>query len=207
MTAGETAHYLHSNLKKQMFKLRKETNLLPHQATFVDFQLRKKSVGLFDERWAQVPGYPDYLISTYGEVWSFKVRHGKTGSKMTLDVDRFGYLKVALRNEKGSKRFMVHRLVLMAFVGPSHLETNHRNKDRKDNYLGNLEYVTSKENNLHRSSGKKRGVYFFKGKWMAMIRKDGLKRYIGSFTDKEEAYMAFWKEYKAHHGKEPWCLN
>ncbi len=44
----------------------------------------------------------------------------------------------------------VHRLVLLAFVGPppeSH-EVNHKNSIRDDNRLENLEYVTSSQNTM-----------------------------------------------------------
>ena len=46
----------------------------------------------------------------------------------------------------------IHRLVLEAFVGPcpEGKECNHKNHERDDNELTNLEWVTRSENNKHR---------------------------------------------------------
>lgn len=51
----------------------------------------------------------------------------------------------------GQKRryVKIHRLVLLAFKGPSDLMVNHINHQRDDNRLENLEYCTALENVRH----------------------------------------------------------
>lgn len=47
------------------------------------------------------------------------------------------------------KKLRVHRLVISAFKWCSDLHVNHKNCDKTDNNIENLEYCTIKENNEH----------------------------------------------------------
>ena len=60
-------------------------------------------------RWAEVVGFPEYLVSDRGEVYSSK------SNKVLKLADRKGYLSVFLYGE-ASKRLNVHRLVASAFI-------------------------------------------------------------------------------------------
>lgn len=62
-----------------------------------------------------------------------------------------GYRQVNLKTDKGFRTRMVHLLVLEAWVGPrpEGMVTNHKNGDKTDNRLENLEYVTQTENMKH----------------------------------------------------------
>jgi hypothetical protein len=48
---------------------------------------------------------------------------------------------------------LVHRLVAYTFFGPpptaEHTQVNHKDRNRSNNAMGNLEYVTPSENRLH----------------------------------------------------------
>ena len=62
-----------------------------------------------------------------------------------------GYERVGLRRDAGRQRiFLVHRLVLEAFIGvrPGR-EGNHKNGVKSDNRLENLEWATRGENQRH----------------------------------------------------------
>jgi len=61
------------------------------------------------------------------------------------------YLNVALGCCGRSRKFRVHRLVWMAFHGeiPSDREINHKDGDKLNNHLSNLELVTTQQNALH----------------------------------------------------------
>ena len=63
-----------------------------------------------------------------------------------------GYLVVGLWRDGKRKQKYVHRLVAIAFLGPppspKH-EVNHKNGDKTDNRVENLEWATHSENGLH----------------------------------------------------------
>jgi len=81
-----------------------------------------------------------YEISDLGEV-----RNKETGKLRKLQMGTNGYLQVALCG----KLERVHRLVLEAFYGPSKLICNHKDGDKHNNNLSNLEYCTRSYNARH----------------------------------------------------------
>lgn len=114
-----------------------------------------------------IPGYPGYRIGDDGSVWSHWIQPGKKwrpdgwrnqGSgwrrlrplKCPLDsaYSRKGYMSVSLTHEDVRKTISVHRLVLMAFVGPcpSGMEACHNDGDPSNNSLSNLRWDTHKNN-------------------------------------------------------------
>lgn len=98
------------------------------------------------EVWCDIPGWEGlYQVSNLGRVRSIRVR-------ITQPFDARGY-RVATLHSKGRKeRTGVHRLVARAFLpNPEGKEqVNHKNGDKTDNRLKNLEWATCQENNLHR---------------------------------------------------------
>lgn len=62
-----------------------------------------------------------------------------------------GYKRAPISNGTKRKSFSVHQLVAKAFIGqqPEGKEPNHKNGDKSDNRVTNLEYVTHSENCLH----------------------------------------------------------
>jgi len=68
--------------------------------------------------------------------WKVRSRSGTT------------YLKVGLYINGKRRRMFVHRVVMYAHVGRrDRLQVDHDNTNTHDNNLGNLSYVTPKENN------------------------------------------------------------
>lgn len=102
------------------------------------------------EQWRDIPGYEGlYEVSDHGRVRSM---HGRRGSAVhMLNPGRTnGYLMVGLCKNKNKWQVTVHRLVMLAFVGESNgLFTNHKDGNRSNNHLSNLEYVTNVENLRH----------------------------------------------------------
>ena len=100
------------------------------------------------EQWKQIEDYPNYWISDLGNVFNRKL-----DCPMKVMTNERGYIRVALRNDKGRKKFFVHRLVLEAFTEPNdELEVNHINHVRNDNRLDNLEWCDKSQNTNDRLS-------------------------------------------------------
>lgn len=106
---------------------------------------------LQSEKWRAIPGYEGYYsVSSLGRVRRDLTRtNGKAGRILRPDILRLGYKQIRLHKEGKSRRFKVHRLVLLAFVGASELITNHIDCQPSNNRLPNLEYVTYKGNMEH----------------------------------------------------------
>ena len=98
------------------------------------------------EIWADIAGYEGlYQISTYGNVRSLRMN-----KVMSSHDNGHGYEYITLR--KGNpKNYYVHRLVAEAFLPKlnENLVVNHKDHNRKNNTVENLEWVTPRENNLH----------------------------------------------------------
>jgi hypothetical protein len=109
------------------------------------------------EQWREVPGYEGlHAVSNLGRVKRLRQRavHGRMPGLQTLTLRPDGYLVVSLRNAAGKHRnWLVHRLVLTAFVGPqpASMHGAHVNGDRADNRLANLAWCTPKENEAHKA--------------------------------------------------------
>ncbi len=94
--------------------------------------------------WKPEPGYPRYEVSDLGGV-----RNVRTGRVLLAGINPSHGYAIATLWENGSHRqFRVHRLVLMAFVGPAPegCAGAHLNGVCTDNRLDNLTWATSKEN-------------------------------------------------------------
>ena len=104
-----------------------------------------------EEVWLDVVGYEGlYQVSNYGRVYS-TIRH----RQLSIFGHNQGYKRVKLQG----KTHYVHILVAEAFIGRPNdgqrYVVNHKDEDRSNNYVGNLEFVTHKDNivysyNLHK---------------------------------------------------------
>lgn len=117
------------------------------------------------ERWLPIPEWPHYEVSDLGRMRTYKVRYSRRiSSKPSLMKGEIigGYARVLLtkRNPRQSKLFLVHRLVLMAFVGmpPEGMMALHNNGNSLDSRLCNLRWGDASQNQidsiLHGTSNK-----------------------------------------------------
>lgn len=100
--------------------------------------------------WPAVPRFDRYQVSDKGEVKSTPA-DGKPRRTLKPEVGALGYVRVTLCQDNRRGRFLLHRLVWVAFRGeiPQHLQVNHVDGDKLNNSLANLEIVTASENVAH----------------------------------------------------------
>jgi ribosomal protein S16 len=89
-----------------------------------------------------------YRINKDGEVISLIGRY-KNVKTLKQGVDRGGYRIVTLCKDGIHKTKTVHRLVTDAFYGKSSLQVNHKDGNKSNNKLSNLELVSAKDNMNH----------------------------------------------------------
>lgn len=92
------------------------------------------------EIWKDVLGYEGlYMVSSIG-----RVKTVKTGLIRKHSDDRHGYKRVTLCENRRRKTVYIHRLVVEAFIGaiPKGFEVNHKDEDKSNNTLDNLEICT-----------------------------------------------------------------
>lgn len=104
--------------------------------------------------WKKIKDHPNYLVSVSGEVYSLITKR-----VLRQSLCNSGHLKVTIGRKVRPKTIMVHRLVAKAFLLNSgdRSQVNHKNGDKLDNHVLNLEWATPSENMKHafRSLGVK----------------------------------------------------
>ena len=106
-----------------------------------------------DEAWKDVLGYEGlYKVSDKGNVYSVERKDSigrKCGGRtLQLRCTRDGYLQVELSENGMRKTKYVHRLVAEAFIPNlnNYLEINHKDENKANNHVENLEWCTRKYN-------------------------------------------------------------
>jgi hypothetical protein len=100
-----------------------------------------------NEIWKTIEEFPIYEVSNLGRVKN-------TNSRKILRANiKSGYYNICLTNSNYRKTCRVHRLIAIAFIpNPENKsDVNHKDKDKLNNKLSNLEWMTRKENNSHKS--------------------------------------------------------
>ena len=115
------------------------------------------------EIWKDIPNYDGkYQISNYGRVKSLNYK--RSGKEQTLKpfITGHGYLQVSLCKNGARKLIYIHKVMANVFldrksfksmayedrkkIDLNKLEVNHIDENKKNNYIGNLEFCTSKYN-------------------------------------------------------------
>lgn len=98
-----------------------------------------------------IPHYPNYEINTYGII-----RNKTTGKNIKWVDNGNGYQFVRLYNSDTPKGrgCLIHRLVMSTFVPTEgqNMDVNHKDGNKSNNKLDNLEWCTKSENTRHAHS-------------------------------------------------------
>lgn len=94
---------------------------------------------------------PNYRIHATGEIHTLITKTGKLSVKgewrnLASHFCSWGYSRV--RYQK--KYYYLHRIIAQKFIGDiTGLEVNHKDGNRSNNHISNLELVTRSENQIH----------------------------------------------------------
>jgi hypothetical protein len=128
------------------------------------------------EIWVTTKQNPDYEVSNTGKVrsidrtkpllsrWGMMTVRQHKGKELKPNVVGSGYLSVTFKMR--GKKYYVHRLVAEHFIdGDVSLEVNHKDGNKFNNCVDNLEWVTRKQNALHLANvlGCKKGQFMAGG--------------------------------------------
>ena len=99
------------------------------------------------EQWAPIPEFEGYLeASNMG-----RIKNAWTGKVLKQGINTKGYKTVTVNILGQSYTRTVHRLIASAFIEGDHtgMDVHHKDADKTNNRLSNLEYCTRKENVRH----------------------------------------------------------
>ena len=109
------------------------------------------------EIFKDIKGYEGlYQVSNYGRVKSlYRIQIMPTGGKRIIEErilktikNKKGYIGVHLSKNNKDKTVYIHRLVAQAFIpNPNNYpQVNHKDEDKTNNHVDNLEWCTAKYN-------------------------------------------------------------
>lgn len=162
-----------------------------------------------NEIWKNIKGYEnEYQVSNKGRVRSKdKIVVFKDGRerlfkgclrKLAFNKKR-GYYYVSFKVSQKVKTYAVHRLVAETFmpINSDKLVVDHIDKNRLNNNLNNLRWVTARFNLSRNSLDDKGSVGYCwhksQNKWISSIYINGKINHLGYFTKEENAKNAYLK--------------
>lgn len=126
---------------------------------------------LLDEVWLPIKDFEHlYEVSNLGRVRSIGTYNTCKRGIMNPMIDSDGYLHVRLYDNGITKDVSIHRLVAIAFTpNPNNYKyVNHKDEDRKNNHVSNLEWCTNSYNLIY-SRGKKVAQYTLSGELVTIF--------------------------------------
>lgn len=87
-----------------------------------------------------------YYAEDDGKIYDIKYQ-----KYINQNKNKKGYLQCHIWMNNKRITIGVHRLIALTFLGYSDLTVNHKDGNKENNNISNLEYMTIKEQNIHRS--------------------------------------------------------
>ena len=106
---------------------------------------------------SQIKDYENYIIFEDGVIINTK-----TGIERKPNLKKNGYYQITLSKNNKLKIFTIHRLIALAFIpNPDNKPfIDHINRNKQDNRIENLRWVTRSENGRNRSCYNNTGLQF-----------------------------------------------
>jgi hypothetical protein len=161
--------------------------------------------GLDFEVYKKIDGYENYHISNFGNIIN-----SITGRILKPNNNGNGYLQIELSKNGKRKKYLIHRLIALAFIqNPENKEfIDHVDNKRSNNNINNLRWVNRQENNFNslkskNTSSKFKGVSFEKktNKFRAFIKINGKNKFLGYFENELAASDAYNSKAKIIQGE------
>lgn len=125
-----------------------------------------------------------YTVSNMGRVWSIRKQKYLQPTRLTKEDNAYLYVYLYDNNKKRKIKY-IHRLVAEAFIpNPENKEqVNHLDENKSNNFVDNLEWVSSKENANYGTRNLRIGQKI--GRKIVQLDKDG--NYIAEYYSAREA--------------------
>ncbi len=111
------------------------------------------------EEWVKINDFDGYFANVNGQVKSNKrvilYSNGRTHihpeKYLKPSISRKGYFRITLFRNLKRYKIMLHRVIALTFIpNPENKPTvNHKDGDKKNNSVSNLEWATQSEQNIH----------------------------------------------------------
>lgn len=158
------------------------------------------------EFWKDIPGYEDlYQVSNIGNIRSLdrfvdNSLHGKIKIKGKLMSKKLGtprYYCVHLTKNGKRKSYLVHRLVGLAFIHNlyNYSDINHKNLNRLDNRVENLEWMTRSQNCFHAIAAGHRPNIFGEKSPNAKLKESDVLRIRSIYSSKKTTHKQIANEF------------
>lgn len=143
-----------------------------------------------EEIWKPVYGYEGlYEVSNLARV------RNMSGYIMKQYISKWDYIVVGLSRNGKTRQNSIHVLVAEAFIEPRNgKDVNHKDRNRQNNSIENLEVVSKRENCNHaieKTNGLPIGVWKDKKKYRVEMSIKGKRVQIGNFYTVEDARRAY----------------
>lgn len=107
------------------------------------------------EIWKDIPGFEGlYQVNQWGDIFSLY-----SNKKLKYSYSNDGYKQYGLYKKRKRYGIMAHKAVALAFIpNPKNYPmVNHKDENKQNNYVDNLEWCTARYNNIYSNNGKRSG--------------------------------------------------